>query len=138
MTDTDTNPIPEASAPVKHDLTPADLTPAAVNVEPAPEPEAVTEPAPEPVDYFATYDLLRAGETLQLLKMLEVEESQLAKTGTPQLLAVVWKHERIAHGISKMSELVDLTEKELLARLNLTEEEYVKQVTAYINRGSKS
>lgn len=126
MTDTEFNAAPEAVAPVKVDLTPAE-----------PQPEAPT-PEPEGADYFATYDSLKAGETLQLLKLLNVEEADLAKTGTAQLLAVVWKHERSTMGASKMSELLNLTDKELLARLGLTEAEYVKQVTDYIESGSKS
>ncbi|MEJ7633255.1 hypothetical protein [Aeromicrobium sp.] len=130
---TDTINAPEATAPVKHDLTPH---------EPQ-RGDTVTyiedsTPEPEPVDYFDTYGSLKAGETLQLLKALGVEESDLARTGTPQLVAVVWKHQRTTLGTSKISELLELTEKQLLAALNLTPEAYVKQVTDYIESGSKS
>ncbi len=127
MTDTDTD-TPEAQTVVKHDLTPTEFA------------EEVHDKfdQPEPVDYFATYASLKAGETLQVLKALGVDEVALSKTGTPQLLAVVWKHQRDTTGASKMSALLELTENELLAQLNLTEAEYVKQVTDYIESGSKS
>lgn len=127
MTDTDTTTAPEAQAPIKRDLPPEPT----VKADP---PEAT----PEPVDYFATYDSLKAGETLQLLTALGVEEAALARTGTPQLVAVVWKHQRTTMGASKISDLLDMTEKELLAALNLSTDEYVKQVTDYIESGSKS
>lgn len=127
MTDTDTTTTPETQTPVKHTLT-----------APSPDVPDLPPPAPEPVDYFATYDSLKAGETLQLLKALGVTESELAVTGTPQLVAVVWKHLRSSIGVAKVSDLLDMTTQELLSALHMSNEEYVRQVNAYIAAGSKS
>lgn len=136
MTENDTSTTaPEATAPVKRDLTSYEPQRGdTITTVPEPEPE----PQPAPVDYFATYDQLKAGETLQLLKALGVGEEQLAMTGTPQLVAVVWKHQRSTLGASRISDLLELTEKQLLAELHLSSAEYVRQVTAYIEGGSKS
>jgi hypothetical protein len=105
---------------------------------PAPVPPA-REPDPEPeVDFFGTFRQIKAGEKLQILKALGVDESELAQVGTPQLLAVVWKYKRLTEGDVKMRDLLDLNEEELLAAINLTEDQMVAQVNAYVESRSKS
>lgn len=100
--------------------------------------QAVREPAPEPADYFALFRSIKAGEKLQILKSLGVDESDLAEIGTPQLLAVVWKHLQNTTGAVKMRDLLDLTEDELLSKLSLSEAGLMDQVHAYLESQPKS
>lgn len=106
----------------------------------AAEVPAEPEPAAPPeVDYFDTFNAITSGERLQLMRALSVTESEIATTGTAQLLAVVWKHHKRTTGAAKIEKLLDLTERELLSELGLSDKAYTDQINDWVtNRGEAS
>lgn len=94
---------------------------------------------PAKADYFDVYTSLTAGDKLRLLRALGVPESSLVVTGTAQLVAVVWKFLKGTSDERQVTDLLDCTDEQLLAHLNLTDAEYAAQVRAWMKDGqSKS
>lgn len=116
---------------------PAPTQPAVQHV-PETEPAYVPPPAPK-ANYFDVYTSLTAGDKLQILRALGVEERSLVVTGTAQLVAVVWKFRRSLGEDCRVSHLLEMTDDQLLALLGLSDDEYAAQIEAWLGGGqSKS